>query len=58
MNALVNRFRESYHPAWSAAFILDPLYLIKDASGRYLPPFKYLTPEQERDVGMLVRRLV
>jgi hypothetical protein len=58
MNVLENRFRKSYHPAWSAAFILDPLYLIKDASGRYLPPFKYLTPEQERDVDMLVRRLV
>ncbi|TVU13326.1 hypothetical protein EJB05_40375, partial [Eragrostis curvula] len=58
MNVVENRFRKSYHPAWSAAFILDPLYLIKDPSGRYLPPFNYLSPEQERDVDMLIRRLV
>lgn len=58
MSLLEARFRKSYHPAWSAAFILDPLYLVKDPAGRYLPPFKYLTPEQERDVDMLVRRLV
>ncbi|KAJ1270317.1 hypothetical protein BS78_06G044800 [Paspalum vaginatum] len=58
MRVLESRFRKSYHPAWSAAFILDPLYLIKDASGRYLPPFKYLTPEQEKDVDMLITRLV
>ncbi|XP_062225282.1 uncharacterized protein LOC133923970 [Phragmites australis] len=58
MNVLERRFRKSYHPAWSAAFILDPLYLVKDASGRYLPPFKYLSPEQEKDVDMLITRLV
>ncbi|KAL6653025.1 hypothetical protein ACP70R_011950 [Stipagrostis hirtigluma subsp. patula] len=58
MNVLERRFRKGYHPAWSAAFILDPLYLIKDASGRYLPPFKYLTPEQEKDVDRLITRLV
>uniref|UniRef100_J3LW97 DUF659 domain-containing protein n=1 Tax=Oryza brachyantha TaxID=4533 RepID=J3LW97_ORYBR len=58
MNVLDVRFRRSYHPAWSAAFILDPLYLIKDVSGRYLPPFKYLTPEQEKDVDRLITRLV
>ncbi|CAO2041795.1 unnamed protein product [Urochloa humidicola] len=58
MDVLERRFRKSYHPAWSAAFILDPLYLIKDASGRYLPPFKYLTPEQEKDMDRLIARLV
>ncbi|ONM18559.1 hypothetical protein ZEAMMB73_Zm00001d004164 [Zea mays] len=58
MSVLERRFRRSYHPAWSAAFILDPLYLIKDVSGRYLPPFKYLTPEHEKDVDRLITRLV
>lgn len=52
------RFRKSYHPAWAAAFILDPLYLIRDTSGKYLPPFKCLTPEQEKDVDKLITRLV
>lgn len=52
------RFKKNYHPAWAAAFILDPLYLIKDSSGKYLPPFKCLTPEQEKDVDILIRRLV
>ncbi|CAD6264106.1 unnamed protein product [Miscanthus lutarioriparius] len=58
MSVVERRFRRSYHPAWSAAFILDPLYLIKDVSGRYLPPFKYLTAEQEKDVDRLITRLV
>ncbi|KAL5728043.1 hypothetical protein ACHQM5_001168 [Ranunculus cassubicifolius] len=53
-----NRFRKNYHPAWSAAFILDPLYLMRDTSGKYLPPFKYLTPDQEKDVDKLITRLV
>ncbi|VYS49813.1 unnamed protein product [Arabidopsis thaliana] len=52
------RFKKSYHPAWAAAFILDPLYLIKDSSGKYLPPFKCLSPEQEKDVDKLITRLV
>ncbi|KAE8665541.1 putative receptor-like protein kinase [Hibiscus syriacus] len=52
------RFRKNYHPAWSAAFILDPLYLIRDTSGKYLPPFKFLTHEQEKDVDELITRLV
>ncbi|XP_038688018.1 uncharacterized protein LOC119987234 isoform X2 [Tripterygium wilfordii] len=52
------RFRKNYHPAWAAAFILDPLYLFRDTSGKYLPPFKYLTPEQEKDVDKLITRLV
>ncbi|KAK7344072.1 hypothetical protein VNO77_13315 [Canavalia gladiata] len=51
------RFRKNYHAAWSAAFILDPLYLIKDTSGKYLPPFKCLTREQEKDVDKLLTRL-
>ncbi|CAI0413925.1 unnamed protein product [Linum tenue] len=53
-----NRFRKNYHPAWAAAYILDPLYLLRDSSGKYLPPFKYLTPEQEKDVDKLITRLV
>ncbi|XP_043722420.1 uncharacterized protein LOC122669656 isoform X2 [Telopea speciosissima] len=52
------RFKKNYHPAWSAAFILDPLYLVKDTSGKYLPPFKCLTPEQEKDVDKLITSLV
>ncbi|XP_021909521.1 uncharacterized protein LOC110823447 isoform X3 [Carica papaya] len=52
------RFRKNYHPAWSAAFILDPLHLIRDVNGKYLPPFKYLTNEQEKDVDKLITRLV
>ncbi|XP_010546236.1 PREDICTED: uncharacterized protein LOC104818366 [Tarenaya hassleriana] len=52
------RFKKNYHPAWAAAFILDPLYLIRDSSGKYLPPFKCLTPEQEKDVDKLITRLV
>ena len=52
------RFKKNYHPAWAAAYILDPLYLIRDTSGKYLPPFKYLTPEQEKDVDKLITRLV
>ncbi|XP_051114811.1 uncharacterized protein LOC127240280 isoform X3 [Andrographis paniculata] len=52
------RFKKNYHPSWSAAFILDPLYLMRDASGKYLPPFKFLTPEQEKDVDKLITRLV
>nr|XP_043630940.1 uncharacterized protein LOC122602304 [Erigeron canadensis] len=52
------RFKKNYHPAWAAAFILDPFYLIRDRSGKYLPPFKCLTPEQEKDVDKLITRLV
>ncbi|KAE8663990.1 FK506-binding protein, putative isoform 1 [Hibiscus syriacus] len=52
------RFRKNYHPAWSAAFILDPLYLIRDTSGKYLPPFKFLTHEQEKDVDEIITRLL
>ncbi|GJY94775.1 putative transcription factor/ chromatin remodeling BED-type(Zn) family protein [Tanacetum coccineum] len=52
------RFRKNYHPAWAAAFILDPFYLIRDRSGKYLPPFKCLTSEQEKDVDKLITRLV
>ncbi|CAI9755375.1 unnamed protein product [Fraxinus pennsylvanica] len=52
------RFEKNYHPAWAAAFILDPLYLIRDSSRKYLPPFKFLTPEQEKDVDKLITRLV
>ncbi|KAL5213247.1 hypothetical protein ABZP36_024094 [Zizania latifolia] len=58
LNVVEKRFGKNYHPAWSAAFILDPLYLIKDASGRYLPPFKFLTPDQEKDVDRLITRMV
>ena len=52
------RFKKNYHPAWAAAFILDPLYLIRDTSGKYLPPFKCLTTDQEKDVDKLITRLV
>ncbi|XP_022958248.1 uncharacterized protein LOC111459531 isoform X2 [Cucurbita moschata] len=52
------RFRKNYHPAWSAAFILDPLYLRRDINGKYLPPFKCLSQEQEKDVDSLINRLV
>ncbi|KAM3248076.1 putative protein isoform X2 [Capsicum annuum] len=52
------RFKRNYHPAWSAAFVLDPLYLVRDASGKYLPPFKRLTHDQEKDIDKLITRLV
>ncbi|KAL0541996.1 hypothetical protein IC582_022081 [Cucumis melo] len=52
------RFRKNYHPAWSTAFILDPLYLRRDMNGKYLPPFKCLSQEQEKDVDSLINRLV
>ncbi|XP_076918261.1 uncharacterized protein LOC143578635 [Bidens hawaiensis] len=52
------RFKRNYHPAWSAAFVLDPFYMIPDTSGKYLPPFKCLTSEQEKDVDKLITRLV
>ncbi|KAJ0256878.1 hypothetical protein HA466_0078420 [Hirschfeldia incana] len=52
------RFNKCYHPAWAAAFILDPLYLIRDSTGKYLPPFKCLSSEQEKDVDRLITRLV
>ncbi|XP_042405727.1 uncharacterized protein LOC121995993 isoform X2 [Zingiber officinale] len=52
------RFKKHYHPAWPAAFVLDPLYLVKDVSGKYLPPFKSLSSHQEKDVDKLITRLV
>ncbi|XP_024389525.1 uncharacterized protein [Physcomitrium patens] len=52
------RFNKNYHPAWAASFILDPLYLLRDSSGKYLPPFRCLTAEQEKDVDRLITRLV
>jgi hypothetical protein len=52
------RFGKNYHPAWAAAFVLDPLYLLRDSSGKYLPPFRCLTAEQEKDVDRLITRLV
>lgn len=55
---LERRFKKTYHPAWSAAFILDPSYLVRNSSGKYLPCFKFLTPEQEKDVDELITRLV
>ncbi|XP_042439626.1 uncharacterized protein LOC122024947 [Zingiber officinale] len=56
--AIDRRFKKNYHPAWPAAFMLDPLYLVKDVSGKYLPPFKSLTSHQEKDVDKLITRLV
>ncbi|KAJ7570520.1 hypothetical protein O6H91_01G124000 [Diphasiastrum complanatum] len=56
-DVIQRRFNKNYHPAWSAAYILDPLYLLKDNSGRYLPPYKSLTEEQEKDVDRLITRL-
>ncbi|XP_010534009.1 PREDICTED: uncharacterized protein LOC104809664 [Tarenaya hassleriana] len=52
------RFKKNYHPAWAATFVLDPFYLTKDSTGKYLPPFKCLSPEQEKDVDKLITRLV
>ncbi|XP_051121658.1 uncharacterized protein LOC127245057 [Andrographis paniculata] len=53
------RFRKCYHPVWSAAFVLDPLNLVRDvASGNYLPPFNLLTSEHENDIERLVTRML
>lgn len=55
---LVNRrFAKNYHAAWAASYVLDPLFLVEDSCGRYLPPFKFLTPEQEKDVVKTITRL-
>ncbi|KAI3863471.1 hypothetical protein MKX03_005936 [Papaver bracteatum] len=55
---LVNiQLSKNYHQAWAASYILDPLYLIEDNCGRYLPPFKYLNSEQEKDVVKIITRL-
>ncbi|KAF8413379.1 hypothetical protein HHK36_001360 [Tetracentron sinense] len=55
---LVNRrFAKNYHQAWAASYILDPLYLVEDSCGRYLPPFKFLTSKQEKDVVKIITRL-
>ncbi|KAK9147555.1 hypothetical protein Scep_006312 [Stephania cephalantha] len=44
---------------WCAKFSIaeEPLRRL-DTSGKYLPPFKCLTPEQEKDVDKLITRLV
>ncbi|KAI4370378.1 hypothetical protein MLD38_018736 [Melastoma candidum] len=52
------RFLKNYHPAWAAAFVLDPIHLVQDTNGKYLPPFKRLTPEQDKDIDKLITRLV
>ncbi|GER38811.1 cytochrome P450 [Striga asiatica] len=52
------RFAKNYHPAWPASFILDPLNLLTDENGKYLPPFNLLTSVQEEDVERLVIQLV
>ncbi|MQM07808.1 hypothetical protein Taro_040656 [Colocasia esculenta] len=57
-SVLDRRFNKNYRPAWSAAFVLDPLYLTRDASGKYVPPFGRLTPEQEKDVDRVITRLL
>ncbi|KAK9145728.1 hypothetical protein Sjap_005631 [Stephania japonica] len=55
---LVNRrFSKNYHQAWAASYILDPLNVAEDSSGRYLPPFKFLTPEQDKDAVKVITRL-
>ncbi|OVA20649.1 hypothetical protein BVC80_883g22 [Macleaya cordata] len=55
---LVNRrFSKNYHQAWAASYILDPLYLVENNCGRYLPPFKFLSSEQEKDVVKIITRL-
>ncbi|XP_047321117.1 uncharacterized protein LOC124925191 [Impatiens glandulifera] len=51
---LERRFDKNYHPAWSAAFILDPRYLLRDENGKYVPPYQYLTVEQEKDVERVI----
>ncbi|XP_042441271.1 uncharacterized protein LOC122026602 [Zingiber officinale] len=57
-NLIEKRFQKNYRPAWSAAFVLDPLFLVKNTSGKYLPPFSRLSPEQEKEVDQLIMRLV
>ncbi|KAG6470477.1 hypothetical protein ZIOFF_071550 [Zingiber officinale] len=57
-NLIEKRFQKNYCAAWSAAFVLDPLFLVKNTSGKYLPQFNRLSPEQEKDVDQLIKRLV
>lgn len=57
MDLVSRRFSKNYHQAWAASYVLDPLHLVEDSSGRYLPPFKFLTSEQEKDVVKIITRL-
>lgn len=51
-------FSKNYHPTLTTYFILDPLYLFRDSSGKYLPPFNCLTVEQEKDVSNILTRAI
>lgn len=49
------RFKKNYDPAWAAAFILDPLYLVRDTSGKYLPHSNAQHLSKRKDVDKLMR---
>nr|DAD41557.1 TPA_asm: hypothetical protein HUJ06_015880 [Nelumbo nucifera] len=57
MDLVHRRFSKNYHQAWAASYVLDPLYLVEDSSGRYLPPFMFLSSEQEKDVVKIITRM-
>uniref|UniRef100_A0A7I4D912 Uncharacterized protein n=1 Tax=Physcomitrium patens TaxID=3218 RepID=A0A7I4D912_PHYPA len=42
----------------AVALNLNPLYLLIDLSGNYLPPFQCVMTDQEKDVNRLISRLV
>eukprot|EP00798_Chlamydomonas_sp_ICE-L_P012776 gene12776-16033_t len=42
------RFTKHYRPAWSAAYLLDPMYFSKDEYG-WRPPFSTLCAQQQKD---------
>ncbi|KAG9439971.1 hypothetical protein H6P81_020136 [Aristolochia fimbriata] len=58
MEVVNRRFLKYYNPAWSPSFFLDPMNLVADNSGRYLPPFQILTPDQEKDVVKTITRMI
>ncbi|XP_068636173.1 uncharacterized protein [Aristolochia californica] len=58
MEVVDRRFSKNYNQSWSASFVLDPMNLVEDSSGRYLPPFKFLTLEQEKDVVKTITRMI
>lgn len=59
MAALERRQAAAYHPVWSAALLLDPMYLLpaSDEDERYLPNWGALAAERQRDAEAVVRRV-
>ena len=57
MEIFEKRFRESYHPAMAAAFLLDPGFCARRDDGSFAPDWEILTPEQQSDVSVVLKRV-